>query len=86
MRVQIHSNQTSIFKARLHWRFLRATQYNFCRAEVATSCDFIVILVQFVNANVSARLFRKQKLRAYSKVKLLLKVTVFRELYLKPRR
>ena len=36
--------------------------------------------------NVSARLFHKQKLCACSKVKLLLKVSVFRELHLKPRR
>ena len=43
--------------------------------------DFIVILVQFV----SACLFHKQKLCAFSKVKLLIKFTVFRELYLKPR-
>ena len=42
--------------------------------------DFIVILVQFV----SACLFRKQKLCAFSKVKLLIKFTVFGELYLKP--
>ena len=55
----------------------------FCRAEIATSCDFIAILMQFV----SALLFRKQKLCACSKVKLLLKVTVvFRVLNLKPRR
>ena len=47
--------------ARLHRRFLsqqlNATQCNFCRAgEVATSCDFIAILVQFVSVNVSTRL------------------------------
>ena len=30
--------------------FCRATQCNFCRAEVATSCDLIAILVQFVGA------------------------------------
>ena len=42
--------------------------------------------MQFVSANVSARLLSKQKLYAYSKVKLLLKVIVFRELHLKPRR
>ena len=44
-------------KARLHRPFLspqlNATQCNFCRAEVATSCDFIAILVQFVSVNVS---------------------------------
>ena len=62
-------------------------QCNFCRAEVATSCDFIAILVQFDNEKRQcARLFRKQKLCAFSQVKLLLKVTVFRELHLKPRR
>ena len=53
-------------KARLHRRFLSqqldATQCKFCRAEVANSCDFIAILVQFVNVNVSTRLFLKQKL------------------------
>ena len=57
-----------IIKARLHRRFLsqqlNATQYNFCRAEVATSCDFIAILVQFVCVNVSTRLLLKQKLCA----------------------
>ena len=56
------------FKARLHRRFLspqlNATQCNFCRAEVANSCDFIAILVQFVNVNVSTRLLLKQKLCA----------------------
>ena len=52
------------------------------RAPSPTSCDFITILVQFVNA----RVFRRQKLCACSKVKLLLKVAVFRELHLKPRR
>ena len=30
--------------------FSRATQCNFVRAEVATSCDFIAILAQFVSA------------------------------------
>ena len=53
-------------KARLHRRFLSpqlsATQCNFCRVEVATSCDFIAILVQFVSVNVSTRLLLKQKL------------------------
>ena len=44
--------------------FVAATQCNFCRAEDATSCDFIAILVQFVSANVSTRLFLKQKLCA----------------------
>ena len=48
----------------------RATQCNFCRAEVATSCDFIAILVQFVSAK-----------RQYTT-----KVTMLRELHLKPRR
>ena len=56
------------FKARLHRRFLsqqlNATQCNFCRAEVATSCDFIAILVQFDSANVSTHLLLKQKLYA----------------------
>ena len=55
-------------KARLHRRFLspqlNATQCNFCRVEVATSCDFIAILVQFVSVNVSTRLLLKQKLCA----------------------
>ena len=53
-------------KARLHGGaiFVAATQCNFCRAEVATSCDFIAILVQFVSVNVSTHLFLKQKLRA----------------------
>ena len=45
--------------------FVAATQCNFCRAEVATSCDFIAILVQFVSVNVSTRLLLKQKLCAY---------------------
>ena len=44
--------------------FVAATQCNFCRAEIATSCDFIAILVQFVNVNVNTRLFLKQKLHA----------------------
>ena len=35
---------------------LNATQCNFCRAEVATSYDFIAILVQFVSVNVNTRL------------------------------
>ena len=52
-------------KARLHRRFmspqLNATQCNFCRAEVATSYDFIAILVQFVSVNVRSRLLLKQK-------------------------
>ena len=39
--------------------FVAATQCNFFRAEVATSCDLIAILVQFVGANVSTRLFLK---------------------------
>ena len=55
-------------KACLHRRFLsqqlNATQCNFCRAEVANSCDFIAILVQLVNVNVSTCLLRKQKLCA----------------------
>ena len=55
-------------KACLHRRFLSqqlsATQCNFCPAEVATSCDFIAILVQFVSVNVSTRLFLEQKLCA----------------------
>ena len=55
-------------KARLHRRFLsqqlNATQCNFCLTEVANSCDFIAILVQFVNVNVSTRLLLKQKLCA----------------------
>ena len=55
-------------KARLHGRFfsqqLNATQCNFCRAEVATSCDFIAILVQFVSVNASTCLLLKQKLCA----------------------
>ena len=55
-------------KARLHRRFLslqlNATQCNFCRAELATSCDFIAILVQFVSVNVSTRLLLKQQLCA----------------------
>ena len=47
--------------------FVAATQCNsmqFCRAEVATSCDFIAILMEFVSVNVSTRLLLKQKLRA----------------------
>ena len=36
--------------------FVAATR----RAEVATSCDFIAILVQFVSVNVSTRLSLKQ--------------------------
>ena len=56
-------------KARLHRRFLspqlNATQRNFYLAEVATSCDFIAILVQFVSVNVSTGLLLKQKLCAY---------------------
>ena len=55
-------------KAHLHRRFLsqqlNATQCNFCGAEVATSCDFIAILVQFVSVNVSTRQLLKQKLCA----------------------
>ena len=47
--------------------FYRATQCNFCRGEVATSCNFIASLVQFVSANVSTRLFLKQKLYAAKK-------------------
>ena len=43
---------------------LNATQCNFCRTEVATSWDFIAILVQFVSLNVSTRLLLKQKLCA----------------------
>ena len=48
-------------------------------SEVATKCDFITILVQFVSPvqNFSARLFRKQKLFACSKVKLLIKSPCF---------
>ena len=57
-----------LLKARLHRRFLsqqlNATQCNFCRAEVAMSCDFIAILVQFVSVNISTRLLLKQKLCA----------------------
>ena len=57
------------FKARLHRRFLsqqlNATRCNFFRAEVATSCDIIAILLQFVSVNVSTRLLLKQKLCAY---------------------
>ena len=57
-----------IIKARLHRQFLsqqlNATRCNFCRAEVATSCDFIAILVKFVCVNVSTRLLLKQKLCA----------------------
>ena len=41
--------------------FVAATQCNFCCAEVATSCNFIAILVQFVSVNVSTRLLLKQK-------------------------
>ena len=48
-----------MLKARLHRRFLsqqlNATQCNFCRAEVANSCDFIAILVQFVSVNDSTQ-------------------------------
>ena len=44
--------------------FVAPSQYNFCRAEIATSCDFIAILVQFVSVNVSTRLLLKQKLCA----------------------
>ena len=61
--------------------FCHGSRCNFSRAEVATSCDFSTILVQFV----SARQFRKQKPVRLLKVKLLLKVIVFRELNLKPR-
>ena len=32
--------------------FVAATRCIFCRAEVATSCDLIAILVQFVRANI----------------------------------
>ena len=39
--------------------FVAATQYNFCRAGVATSCDFSAIFAQVVSANVSTRLFIK---------------------------
>ena len=67
--------------------FCRLTHCNFCRAEVANRCDFIAILVHFISAKRQCTSqFREQKLCAYSKVKLLLKVTVFHELHLKPRR
>ena len=89
MPTDIQVTLRTCVKARLHRRFLsqqlNATQCNFCRAKVATSCDFIPISVQFVSVKVSTRLLLKQKLCAYKKVKILLKVTVFRELYLIPR-
>ena len=57
-----------LLKARLQRPFLshqpNATQCNFCRAEVATSCDFIASLVQFVRVNVSTRLLLEQQLCA----------------------
>ena len=63
-RMKVLEGNISI-KALLHRRFLSpqlsATQCNFCRAEVATSCDFIAILVQFVSVNVNTRLLLKQK-------------------------
>ena len=74
-----------MIKHRLMFRDLLSLD-NFCRAEVATSCDLIAILVQFVSEKRQCSLFRKQKPCACSKVKLLIKVTVFRELHLKPRR
>ena len=56
------------FKARLHRRFLsqqlNASLCNFCRAEVATSCYFIAILVQFVSVKVNTNVFLKQKVCA----------------------
>ena len=62
--------------------FSHASQYNnLCCAEVATSCDFITILVQFV----SAFIFCKEKFCMRSKVKLLLKLkspVMFHELHL----
>ena len=65
--VNLFSREKTL-KARLHMRFLspqlNATQCNFCRAEVATSCDFTAILVQFVSVNASTRLLLKQKLCA----------------------
>ena len=42
--------------------FVEATQCNFCTcgAEVATSCDFISILVQMVSARLSVLLFKSE--------------------------
>ena len=44
------SNFGCLIKARFHRRFLsqqlNATQCNFCRAELANSCDFIAIFCQ----------------------------------------
>ena len=43
-------NLLSLLKSRLHRIFVVQTRCNFCRAEVAVSCDFIGILVQFISA------------------------------------
>ena len=62
----VHYAQEAILsfsKARLHRRFL-SQQLNaifVAPAEVVTSCDFIAILMQFVNVNVSTRLLLKKK-------------------------
>ena len=75
--------------ARFHRRMSFVAQLNaifVATDENATSCDFIAVLVQFVSAKrqCTSIQVRKQKLCACSKVKLLLKVTVFRKLHLKP--
>ena len=74
--------RSSNLKARLHRRYLSQKLNAILSRYGCNHRD----LVQFVNANVSARLFLKQKLCACSTVKLLLKVTLFHELYLQPRR
>ena len=56
-----HSSATRLWNETELSQQLNATQCNFCRAEVTTSCDFIAILVQFVSANVSTRLLLKEK-------------------------
>ena len=45
--VKVSKRNVQPHKARLHRRFFACctTQCNFCRAEVANSCDFIAILV-----------------------------------------
>ena len=67
-QLELFTCEPAFVKNRLHRRCLsqqlNATQCNFCRAEVATSCDFIAILVQFVSVNVSIRLLLNQKLCA----------------------
>ena len=47
-RPPMHNEDNSV-KARLHRRFLARDSMQFCRSDVATSCDFIAILEQSVS-------------------------------------